>query len=71
MILMKKILSPNIDGDLIFEGKNIFKGYAESYKNLETLTNFSKLKTGDIAKFDKDGFFFITGRKKVYKDLWS
>ena len=67
----EKILSPNIDGDLIFEGKNIFKGYAESYKNLETLTNFSKLKTGDIAKFDKDGFFLLLEEKKVYKDLWS
>ena len=67
----KKILSPNIEGELIFEGNNIFKGYAESYKNLEILTNKSKLKTGDIAKFDKDGFFFITGRKKRFIKIYG
>jgi len=67
----KKILSPNIEGELIFEGNNIFKGYAESYKNLDILTNFSKLKTGDIAKFDKDGFFFITGRKKRFIKIYG
>ena len=69
--LKKKISSPNVEGELIFEGKNIFKGYAESHKNLDILTNFSKLKTGDIAKFDKDGFFFITGRKRRFIKIYG
>ena len=67
----KKILRPNTVGDLIFKGKNIFKGYAQSYKCLNTLTSIPVLKTGDIAKFDKEGFFYITGRKKRFIKIYG
>ena len=67
----KKIVMPNTVGELIFKGKNIFKGYAKNYKCLNTLTSIPELRTGDIAKFDKDGFFFITGRKKRFIKIYG
>ena len=52
-------------GELLVKGDNIMKGYYNQ-KDL-TKTVFTKdgwLKTGDIAKIDKDGFIWITGRIK-------
>ncbi len=50
-------------GELIYSGKNVCMGYSENYKdlNFEDINN-GTLYTGDIAKKDKEGFYFITGR---------
>ena len=54
-------------GNLFFEGKNVCLGYANSYKDLyKKDENIGRIDTGDIGEFDKDGFFFITGRKKRF-----
>lgn len=60
-----KIKETNIIGELIYKGKNVSIGYAYNSNDLSKHdTNKKKLKTGDLAFFDKDKFYYLTGRKK-------
>lgn len=67
----KKINSPYIEGEIIFKGKNVFGGYAYSYKDLDKINKSNVLKTGDLAYFDKEGFYFITGRKSKFAKVYG
>lgn len=58
---IKKI---NTEGELIYEGPNIFSGYAQNCSDLKNLENIKLLHTGDLGIFDEKGNFYITGRKK-------
>ena len=58
-----KITEPYKKGEIIFKGKNIFVGYAKNIKDLQHSESIKVLKTGDIGFFDKQKFFYITGRK--------
>jgi acyl-CoA synthetase (AMP-forming)/AMP-acid ligase II len=59
-------------GELIYEGPNVMLGYAENMFDLEKGDeNFGILKTGDIAKFDDDGFYFIVGRISRFIKLFG
>ncbi len=60
----KRIRKPNIIGELYYKGKNVCLGYANNYKDLSKGdTNKGLLRTGDLAYKDKDGYYYITGRK--------
>ena len=60
----KKINKVNKIGELVCAGKNVFNGYCSSRKDLTKKINKKKfLKTGDLAFYDEDKFFFICGRK--------
>ena len=60
----KEIKETNIIGELVYEGKNVSLGYAESAEDFskEDLNN-GKLFTGDLAYKDNDNFFYITCRQ--------
>lgn len=66
------ITENNVVGELIYKGDNVAMGYAESsselYRGDET---GGVLRTGDYAKRDDDGFYYIVGRKKRFLKLFG
>ena len=54
----------NTVGEIVIKGTNVTKGYKNNEKaNKENFFN-GWFKTGDLGKFDEDGFLFISGRIK-------
>jgi long-chain acyl-CoA synthetase len=52
-------------GELAVKGENVMLGYYENEEaNKEIFTEDGWMLTGDLAYIDKEGFIFITGRKK-------
>lgn len=67
-----EITEPEVDGELVYKGENVCLGYAEGRGDLlKGDENHGELHTGDIAKFDADGFFYITGRMKRFVKVWG
>ncbi len=57
-------LPPNEVGELILTGPQVMLGYWKSPDATKGMIRAGWLYTGDLARMDEDGFFFIEGRKK-------
>lgn len=51
-------------GELVFKGKLLFSGYWNNPEASEELFTDGWVHTGDMGYLDKDGFCYISGRKK-------
>lgn len=62
-----KELPPGEIGELMVRGPQVMKGYwRQPEKTRETLTEDGWLHTGDLARMDENGYFYIEGR---FKDI--
>lgn len=52
------------DGELLFRGPSVMKGYFQDQEETNKLIQNGWLHTGDLGYCDKNGTFYITGRKK-------
>ncbi len=67
-----EINTPDVDGELVYKGTNVCLGYAEKREDLLLGDdNHGVLHTGDIARMDTDGFYYITGRMKRFVKVWG
>ena len=56
-------------GMLWLRGPNIFEGYLHDPQRTDEVLRDGWLKTGDIARFDEDGFLYIEGRLSRFSKI--
>lgn len=66
------IEKPEVVGELVYTGENVTLGYAQNrFDLIKSDENHGVLYTGDMAKRDTDGFYYIVGRKKRFLKLFG
>ena len=59
-------------GELVYRGPNVAMGYARRAEELALGDEWhGELHTGDMARRDGDGFYYIVGRKKRFIKLYG
>jgi long-chain acyl-CoA synthetase len=66
------VTKDNVVGELFYQGDNVSMGYAETFHDL-ALGDLNRgiLKTGDLAYFDKEKYFYIEGRKNRFLKIFG
>jgi len=64
-----KKLSLHETGMVWFRGVNIFDGYLHDEKRTANVLHDGWFKTGDIGRFDEDGFLYIEGRLSRFSKI--
>jgi len=68
----ESIFGNDITGELVYRGNNVSMGYALSFEDLSNGDeNNGILFTGDLAKRDKDNYYYIVGRKKRFIKIYG
>ncbi len=63
---------PDVPGELCYRGPNVSLGYATCREELaKGDENGGVLHTGDVAKRDAEGFYYIVGRKKRFLKIFG
>ncbi|MBN3002811.1 acyl-coenzyme A synthetase/AMP-(fatty) acid ligase [Chromobacterium alkanivorans] len=67
-----KLEGAEAEGELVYQGPNVSMGYASGFKDL-ALGDERKgvLRTGDVARRDGDGDYYIVGRLKRFLKLFG
>lgn len=62
----------DVVGELVYEGENVTMGYATCGEDLiKGDERNGRLETGDMAKRDADGYYYIVGRKKRFLKIYG
>ena len=68
----KVLTEPETEGELCYRGPNVTMGYAVKREELQKGDDFNgEYHTGDLARRDIDGCYFITGRMSRFLKLLS
>ena len=68
----REITEPEVTGELVYEGANVTLGYAECADDLSKGDERQgRLVTGDMAKHDAEGFYYVVGRKKRFLKIFG
>jgi acyl-CoA synthetase (AMP-forming)/AMP-acid ligase II len=58
------LMNCEADGELLVRGPAMFEGYCNPWRPREEFSVDGWFRTGDLAKRDRDGFYWIIGRLK-------
>ena len=68
----KIVYKAGVEGELVYKGDNVSLGYATGHSDLKKGDiNKGILHTGDLAKMDAEGFFYVVGRKNRYVKIFG
>ena len=68
----REVNEPDTIGEIVYEGINVMMGYSACPADLAKGDELhGRLLTGDIAKYDKDGYYYIAGRKKRFLKIYG
>ena len=68
----REISEPDVTGELVYDGANVTLGYAECAEDIaKGDERHGRLETGDMAKRDADGYYYIVGRKKRFLKIFG
>lgn len=65
----RETLSPGETGVIAFRGANLFEGYLDDPKKTAEVFHDGWYITGDLGRFDEDGFLFIEGRLSRFSKI--
>ncbi len=64
-----RLLSLHSTGMLWLKGPNVFEGYLDDPERTADVLHDGWFRTGDLARFDEDGFLFIEGRLSRFSKI--
>jgi acyl-CoA synthetase (AMP-forming)/AMP-acid ligase II len=67
----RTIATPEGAGELIYHGPNVMMGYANGVAQLAEGAGPTMLATGDLARRDAEGYYFITGRLSRFVKIFG